>query len=176
MKTMKTRKQQGFTLIELVVVIIILGILAVTAAPKFINLQSDARQSTLAGMKGALQGANSLVFSKAAIGGVETESSQDVEIATGFSIELDYGYIKSFADEAETISNLVVALDMSFEALAAADTLTTEDWGVRSTATVITFVPKGKASDGDCRLVYTAASEAADVITIPSYVIVDTDC
>ncbi|MBM7073074.1 prepilin-type N-terminal cleavage/methylation domain-containing protein [Shewanella sp. 202IG2-18] len=41
------QKQQGFTLIELVVVIIILGILAVTAAPKFINLQSDARKSAL---------------------------------------------------------------------------------------------------------------------------------
>ena len=36
-------KQQGFTLMELVVVIIILGNLAVTAAPKFINFQSDAR-------------------------------------------------------------------------------------------------------------------------------------
>ena len=41
------KRQQGFTLIELVVVIIILGILAVTAAPKFINLQGDARLSAL---------------------------------------------------------------------------------------------------------------------------------
>ncbi|MGS0728942.1 type II secretion system protein, partial [Shewanella sp. 0m-11] len=51
------QKQNGFTLIELVVVIIILGILAVTAAPKFINLQSDARASALQGVKGAIQGA-----------------------------------------------------------------------------------------------------------------------
>ncbi|WP_219592386.1 prepilin-type N-terminal cleavage/methylation domain-containing protein, partial [Aeromonas salmonicida] len=36
------KKQAGFTLIELVIVIIILGILAVTAAPKFLNLQGDA--------------------------------------------------------------------------------------------------------------------------------------
>ena len=45
------KRQQGFTLIELVVVIIILGILAVTAAPKFINLQSDARASAIQGLK-----------------------------------------------------------------------------------------------------------------------------
>ena len=55
------KKQNGFTLIELVVVIIILGILAVTAAPKFINLQSDARETSLQGMKRAILGANSLV-------------------------------------------------------------------------------------------------------------------
>lgn len=40
-------RQQGFTLIELIVVIVILGILAVTAAPKFMNLTSDANASVV---------------------------------------------------------------------------------------------------------------------------------
>ncbi|GAM54496.1 MSHA pilin protein mshA [Vibrio ishigakensis] len=65
-------KQDGFTLIELVVVIVILGILSVTAAPRFLNLQSDARVSALQGMKGAMAGAGSIVYGKAAINGVET--------------------------------------------------------------------------------------------------------
>lgn len=46
------KQPQGFTLIELVVVIVILGILAVTAAPQFLNLQGDARRASLQGLKG----------------------------------------------------------------------------------------------------------------------------
>ncbi|WP_313905278.1 type II secretion system protein [Vibrio parahaemolyticus] len=60
---MNTKK--GFTLIELVVVIVILGILAVTAAPKFLNLQSDARKATLAATKGALESAFQIFSAKA---------------------------------------------------------------------------------------------------------------
>ncbi|MBY3788430.1 type II secretion system protein [Photobacterium carnosum] len=68
------KRQQGFTLIELVVVIVILGILAVTAAPKFMNLQGDARNASLQGLKGAIQGAAGIVYGKAAIQGIESTS------------------------------------------------------------------------------------------------------
>ncbi|BFN31164.1 hypothetical protein VHTUMSATKI_13590 [Vibrio harveyi] len=44
-------RNKGFTLIEMVVVIVLLGILAVTAAPRFLNLQDDARDATLAHLR-----------------------------------------------------------------------------------------------------------------------------
>ena len=69
----------GFTLIELIVVIVILGILAVSAAPKFIDLQGDARAATLRGMMGAVKSANSLILGKAVIHGANTKYSERAE-------------------------------------------------------------------------------------------------
>lgn len=71
------KKQNGFTLIELVIVIIILGILAATAVPKFINLQDDAKKSAMTGVEAALHSAANIVYSKAAIEGVETSLTGD---------------------------------------------------------------------------------------------------
>ncbi|PSV19567.1 MSHA biogenesis protein MshA [Photobacterium leiognathi subsp. mandapamensis] len=85
------KRQNGFTLIELVVVIVILGILAVTAAPKFMNLQGDARHASLQGLKGALQGASGIVYGKAAIKGIESTSGA-VSSGTGTDIQTKFGY------------------------------------------------------------------------------------
>ncbi|RCU50932.1 type II secretion system protein [Corallincola holothuriorum] len=91
-------RQTGFTLIELVVVIIILGILAVTAAPKFLDLQGDAKASAVQGIKAAIESSADFVYSKAAIDNVEKEL-RDVTIEySGTDIEIKVGYPEAYGD------------------------------------------------------------------------------
>ncbi|WP_114971282.1 pilin [Rhodoferax ferrireducens] len=59
--------QRGFTLIELVMVIVILGVLAAVAIPKFVDLKGDAQQAAMTGVAGAAASASAINYGGCAI-------------------------------------------------------------------------------------------------------------
>lgn len=84
-------KAKGFTLIELVVVIVILGILAATAAPKFIDLTGDAKGAVVEGLEASVNSAADLTYAKA-LAQSQTGVTGVVNVAGIGNVNLVYGW------------------------------------------------------------------------------------
>jgi prepilin-type N-terminal cleavage/methylation domain-containing protein len=63
------KKNQGFTLIELIMVIVVLGVLAATAVPKYFSIKTEAADASAKGITAALRGAVSVLYSQNLVGG-----------------------------------------------------------------------------------------------------------
>ena len=160
------RNNGGFTLIELIVVIVILGILAVTAAPKFIDLQSDARLATLNGMKAAINSAVSLTYGKSLVKGVEKDPSGKKVSINGEEVEVCYGYPCAAATKIQKVLDIGVFEACSGNSTSGNSTsgnsTSARDWCYKQTDTkeINIYIANGYSGSSKCFLKYEQAKKS----------------
>ena len=143
-------RQLGFTLIELIMVIVIIGILAATALPRFADLQGDARHAKGQALVGSVRSASAVAHATA-LARKLTGATGTITME-GQTIGLVYGY------PAATTSGVVAAANID----------ATRDDVTITAGNPITIDINGATVLANCRISYTAAT-AANVPPVISY-------
>ena len=141
------RKQKGFTLIELIVVIVILGILAAVAIPKYVSVVSDARRASVNGMAGGLRSAMMLSKAKYMVVGDNTLGTVDMD---GTAVAVMAGSGVPLGTQAGIVSAMTDTSGFNVDV---------------SGSPVVTFQPSNGGS-ATCGVVYSGPTTSATPATV----------
>jgi len=150
MKRLGKSAQSGFTLIELIMVVVILGILSAVAIPRFADLGSEARTASIEGLAGALKSSSAIVHAKWLAGG---------------------GTASLLVLEDETINLTSVGYPNAASISDAAQVDTTNDYPAATAGAVTTYTLKAS-----CTVAYNDGTTVPSAIVSPTVSIDTSGC
>jgi MSHA pilin protein MshA len=168
MRHHQPRAQAGFTLVELVTVILILGVLAAVALPRYADLQGKAREAKVKGVLGSIKAASALVKATAMANGTSCGSATGTTATLeGLSVALNHCYPQALGS-------------LSTGIFGASNVSSTDSWvidttnaGAATAGAVVQINLSDATTPASCSISYTSAANAT---TPPVIVATTTGC